>query len=115
MRRCLLQVGGHGGDGGDLEGWESARAWVRRGGSGASCCQAPGGADLDEGVGMGLLALLLDSKTSKRGNINWCVSIFYPPAPKKLSGPLWGVPVEMLLEGKLARKVSDQFWFLRSP
>jgi hypothetical protein len=75
----------------------------------------PGGADLDEGVGMGLLALLLDSKTSKRGNINWCVSIFYPPAPKKLSGPLWGVPVEMLLEGKLARKVSDQFWFLRSP
>jgi hypothetical protein len=41
-RRCLLQAGGHNGDdgNGDLEGWESARAWLGGGESGASSYQA---------------------------------------------------------------------------
>jgi hypothetical protein len=87
------------GDGGDLEGWESARAWVGGGESGASglptprfltCREAPARLirAIYEGAGTGLPAFLLDSKTSRRLLGRNGASPKTMPAPKTLPGSL---------------------------
>jgi hypothetical protein len=51
---------------------------------------------LNEGTGTGLPAIRLGSKISWHLLEHTCASPKSMPAPKTLSGPLWGVPVEML-------------------
>jgi hypothetical protein len=80
-RRCLLQAGGRNGDNGDgdLEGWESAQAWVGGGENGASSCQT----EPTRGFWRAARHQRARSATSTKGPVRGCWRFYYA---RKLAG-----------------------------